>query len=338
MLAVLPLAKRMGGPREALRHALIRQNHGATHFIVGRDHAGPRPGTSGTPFYAPYEAQELVRRHQDELDIQVVGFRRMVYLQQAAAYVEEHEAPVGQPVSQISGTELRRRLLEGEDIPDWFTFPEVARELRRRYRPRAVQGFTVLISGLPGAGKSAIAGALVEMLSSLTERSITLLDGDEARHVLSPELGYSKADRERHVLRAAYVATEVTKSGGAVVCAQIAPYAANRRDARRLIEPWGGFLLVHAKTPLHLCEALDRKGLYAKARAGLVSHFTGVSDSYEVPADADLVVDGAALTPHQSALRIVEALRGKGFLPSGAYASADAAQEGYRGGSATKAS
>lgn len=321
MLAVLPLAMRMAGPREALWHALIRQNHGATHFIVGRDHAGPRPGPSGKPFYAPYAAQGLVQKHEAELGIQVLQFRKMVYLQQSSTYVEEDEAPRGHTVLQISGTELRKKLREGAEIPGWFTFPAVARELQRRFRPRADQGFTVLITGLPGAGKSAIARALVEMLRDRTERSITLLDGDEARHLLSAELGYSKEDRERHVLRAAYVATEVTKSGGAVVCAHIAPYAATRREVRRLIEPWGGFLLVHVTTPLDTCEARDPKGMYAKARAGLVPHFTGVSDSYEIPWDADLVV-GAAMTPDQSAVRIVEALDRRGFLPSTAESSA----------------
>jgi sulfate adenylyltransferase len=316
MLSLLPLAMRMGGPREALWHALIRQNHGATHFIVGRDHAGPRPDQTGVPFYHPYAAQQLLERHEAELGVQIVQFRRMVYLAKADRYVEEQDAPVGLPVSQISGTDLRARLASGADLPDWFTVPAVSHELRRRFRPRVDQGFTVFISGLPGSGKSTIARCLAEKLRDLGNRNVALLDGDEARHQLSSELGFSREDRDRHVLRVGYVAAEITKSSGVAVCALIAPYAASRREVRRMVEAGGGFVLVHVDTPLEICESRDRKDLYAKARAGLVPQFTGVSDPYEQPMDADIVVDTVSRTSDQAAQGIVEHLRYVGYLPS----------------------
>jgi len=313
MLSLLPLAMRMGGPREALWHALIRKNHGATHFIVGRDHAGPRPH-AGASFYSPYAAQELLERHESELGVQIVRFHKLVYLADAQTYVEEEEAPPGVATLQISGTEMRSRLARGMELPSWFTVPAVADELRRRYRGRAEQGFTIFFTGLSGSGKSAIANALVFALRDLGGRSVSLLDGDEIRQRLSSELMFSREDRDRHVLRIAYVATEVTRSGGVAVCAPIAPFASTREEARRLIEPYGGFVLVHVDTPLEVCEQRDRKGLYAKARAGVVPHFTGVSDPYEPPTDADVVVDTVNQTPPQAAERILEHLRSAGYL------------------------
>jgi sulfate adenylyltransferase len=313
MLSLLPLAMRMGGPREALWHALIRKNHGVTHFIVGRDHAGPR-AHAGRSFYAPYAAQELLQRHESELGLRIVKFHKLVYLADARSYVEEKEAPPGAATLQISGTEMRSRLAQGMELPSWFTVPEVANVLRRRYKGRAEQGFTVFFTGLSGSGKSAIAGALVFALRDLGGRSVSLLDGDEVRQLLSSELMFSREDRDRHVLRIAYVATEVTRSGGVAVCAPIAPFAATRAEVRRMVEPCGGFVLVHVDTPLEVCEARDRKGLYAKARAGVVPHFTGVSDPYEPPTDADVVVDTVSQTPQQAAQLILEHLRAAGYL------------------------
>jgi sulfate adenylyltransferase len=315
MVSLLPLAMRMAGPREALWHALIRQNYGATHFIIGRDHAGPRPDLTGVPFYHPYAAQELLQRHEAELGIQIVKFQRMVYLADSGTYVEESEAPAGLPVLQISGTDLRARLALGADVPAWFTVPAVADELRRRFRARADQGFTVFFTGLSGAGKSTIARSLVEKLSELADRSVSLLDGDEVRQQLSSELGFSREDRDRHVRRIGYVAAEITKSGGVAVCAPIAPYAAARRDVRRMVEAGGGFVLVYVDTPLDICEKRDRKGLYAKARAGVVSQFTGISDGYDEPKDADIVVDFTQ-TPDEASQRILEYLREMGYLPA----------------------
>ncbi len=314
MLALLPLAMRMAGPREALWHALIRQNHGATHFIVGRDHAGPRPDGTGVPFYPPYGAHELLQRHEGELSVQILHFRRLVYLTSTDTYVEEQEAPAGAHALHMSGTDLRARLARGAELPDWFTVPAVSAELQRRYRPLSQQGFTVFLTGLSGSGKSTIAHTLVEKLRSLTDRNVALLDGDQARQRLSSGLGFSREDRDRHVLRVGYVAAEVTKSRGVAVCASIAPYADTRAAVRRMVEDGGGFLLVHVDTPPANCELGDRKGLYAKARAGLLEHFTGISDPYEKPSDADLVVDNVSMSAEEASSRIVEKLYAMGYV------------------------
>jgi sulfate adenylyltransferase len=248
--------------------------------------------------------------------VQIVRFRKMVYLAKADRSVEEQDAPVGLPVSQISGTDLRARLARGADLPEWFTVPAVSHELRRRFRPRVDQGFTVFISELPGSGKSTIARCLAKKLRALGNRNVSLLDGDEARHQLSSELGFSREDRDRHALRVGYVAAEITKSSGVAVCALIAPYAASRREVRRMVEAGGGFVHVHVDTPLEVCQSRDRKDIYAKARAGLMPQFTGVSDPYEQPMDADIVVDTVMRTPDQAAQGIVEHLRCLGYLPS----------------------
>jgi sulfate adenylyltransferase len=327
MLSLLPLAMRMAGPREALWHALIRKNHGATHFIVGRDHAGPRAGDAGHPWYHPYAAQELLHEHQAELGIQVVPFRRMVYLSGARSYVEEHDAPTGVAVLQISGTQMREQLAQGVQLPEWFTVPAVAEVMRRRFRPRREQGFTVFFTGLSGSGKSTIAKSLAVRLRDHGDRSVSMLDGDEVRRRLSSELTYSPVDRERHLLRIAYVAAEVTKSGGVAVCARIAPSASTRREIRRLVEDFGGFFLVHVNTPLAVCQARDRKGLYAKAKAGLVEYFPGVSDRYEAPTDADVVVDTTLQTADEAADSIIVRLQERGYLPSVATTSEPAAGE-----------
>jgi sulfate adenylyltransferase len=314
MLSLLPLAMRMAGPREALWHALIRKNHGATHFIVGRDHAGPRPDLTGLPWYQPYDGQELLERHEAELGIGIVRFRKMVYLAGENTYVEEQEAPVDVPVLQISGTEMRERLAQGVQLPEWFTVPAVAEVMRRRFRPRSEQGFTVFLTGLSGSGKSTIAKSLAVRLRDHGDRSVSLLDGDEVRRRLSSELTYSPEDRERHVRRIGYVAAEVTKSGGVAVCARIAPLAGTRNQIRRLVEDVGGFVLVHVNTPIEVCEARDRKGLYAKARAGLVEHFTGISEPYEEPTDAEVVVNTENETPDEASQRIIDHLEKRGYL------------------------
>ena len=316
MLSLLPLAMRMGGPREALWHGIIRKNHGVTHLIVGRDHAGPGPDSEGRPPYHSYEAQELFARYERELGVTMVPFRQMVYVERDDAYVPEDEAPEGARVVSISGTELRRRLAEGDELPHWFTTPAVAAELRRTFPPRSEQGFTVFFTGLSGSGKSTIANVLCARLLELGGRHVTLLDGDLARQHLSNELGYSREHRDLNVSRIGFVAAEITKSGGIVVCAPIAPYDKTRREVRRLIEPGGGFLLVHVGTPLAVCEERDRKGLYAKARAGLLSQFTGVSDPYEEPCDAEVVVDTRIESAEQAAERILDYLRESGYLPA----------------------
>jgi sulfate adenylyltransferase len=316
MLSLLPLSMRMGGPREAVFHAIIRKNYGCSHFIVGRDHAGPGSDSSGKPFYGPYDAQELLQQHEDELGVKMVPFRMMTYVEDLDAYYPDDEVPEGKRALTISGTELRQRLAEGRDIPEWFTFPEVAEELRRSYPPRKSQGFTVLFTGLSGSGKSTIANALISKFLEMGGRPVTLLDGDLVRKHLSSELGFSKEHRDINIRRIGYVASEITKNGGIAVCAPIAPYDAVRKEVRSMIEPVGGFILVHVATSVEECERRDRKGLYAKARAGIIPEFTGVSDPYEVPADADVTIDTESTSPDEAAQQVLLHLEHEGYIGS----------------------
>ncbi len=313
-LALLPLAMRMGGPREAVWHAIIRKNHGCSHFIVGRDHAGPGADENNKPFYGAYEAQELLRSHQEELGITMVPFNMMVYLQDQDTYVPEDEVKNGARTLNISGTELRQRLSEGREIPSWFTFPDVVRELQRSYPPRHQQGFTVFFTGLSGSGKSTIANVLRVKFLEMGGRPVTLLDGDVVRKHLSSELGFSREHRDLNIRRIGYVASEITKNGGIAICAPIAPYDAMRKEVRSMIQPHGGFILVHVATALEVCEQRDRKGLYAKARAGLVQHFTGISDPFEAPQDADMVIDTANMSPEEATHAIFRHLEGQGYI------------------------
>lgn len=313
-LSMLPLAMRMGGPREAIWHGLIRKNHGCTHFIVGRDHAGPGKDTDGKPFYGPYDAQELFKKHEAEMGVAMVPFQMMVYLQNEDRYVPADEVQNGSKVLDISGTELRQRLNEGRDIPSWFTYPEVVQELRRSYPPRHKQGVTIFFTGLSGSGKSTIANALITKFLEMGGRPVTLLDGDLVRKHLSSELGFSKEHRDINIRRIGYVASEITKNGGIAICAPIAPYEATRQAVRQMIEPFGGFILVHVATSLEVCEQRDRKGLYAKARAGIVKEFTGISDPYEAPPKAEVVIDTAKLSPEEAAQAIILHLEREGFI------------------------
>ena len=313
-LSMLPLAMRMGGPREAIWHALIRKNHGVTHFIVGRDHAGPGNDSNGKPFYGPYDAQELFKKHQADIGVTMVPFQMMVYLEDQDRYVPEDEVPKGSRVLNISGTELRRRLNEGSEIPGWFTYPEVVHELRRSYPPRHRQGVTIFFTGLSGSGKSTIANVLVNKFLEMGGRPVTLLDGDLVRKHLSAELGFSKEHRDINIRRIGYVASEITKNGGIAICAPIAPYDATRKAVRSMIDPWGGFILVHIATPVETCEQRDRKGLYAKARAGILKEFTGISDPYEEPKDAEVVINTADLTAEEAAQEIILHLEREGFI------------------------
>ena len=314
MLSLLPLAMRMGGPREAVWHAIIRKNHGCTHFIVGRDHAGPGSDSKGEPFYGPYDAQELLKAHQDELGIEMVPFKMMVYLQEKDAYVPADEVPQGMEAKSLSGTELRERLATGREIPRWFSFPEVIAELRRTYPPRSKQGFTVFFTGLPSSGKSTVANVLMVKLLEIGGQPITLLDGDLVRRHLSSELGFSKEHRDINIRRIGWVASEITKNGGIAICAPIAPYDSVRKEVRQMICDRGGFILVHVGTPLEVCEQRDRKGLYAKARAGIIKEFTGVSDPYEEPADAEVVLDTDGVTPEECAQRVILHLEKQGHI------------------------
>jgi sulfate adenylyltransferase len=313
-LSLLNLAMRMAGPREALWHAIIRKNHGLTHFIVGRDHAGPGKNSQGKDFYDPYAAQELVRQHQAEVGIEMVDFKQMVYVQEKAQYYPIDEVPEGCTVLDISGTELRRRLREGLEIPDWFSFPEVVTELRRTSPPRARQGFTVFFTGFSGSGKSTIANALMVKLMEMGGRPVTLLDGDVVRKHLSSELGFSKEHRDINIKRIGYVASEITKNGGIAICAPIAPYAATRREVREMVEQYGAFIEVHVSTSIEECERRDRKGLYKLAREGKIKEFTGISDPYDVPDSPELRVETENVDVDNCAQQVILKLEAMGLI------------------------
>lgn len=313
-LSLLPLAMRMAGPREALWHALIRKNYGCTHFIVGRDHAGPGKNSKGQSFYEPYAAQELVSRCQDEIGIHIIPFQEMVYIKERHQYCQSHEVKPGETVLSISGTELRSRLLKEEPIPDWFSFAEIITELRASYPPKHKQGFTVFLTGLSGSGKSTLANALRIRLMSLGKRNVTLLDGDLIRNILSTGLGFSKEDRNLNVKRIGYVASEVTKVGGIAICAAIAPFASARNDNRQMISENGGYIEVFLSTPIAECERRDPKGLYVKARKGEIKGFTGISDPYEEPINPELVIDTAKHSVNESIDQIISFLEQAGYL------------------------
>jgi sulfate adenylyltransferase len=313
-LSLLPLAMRMAGPREAVWHALIRKNYGCSHFIVGRDHAGPGPNSKGEDFYGPYDAQELVVEHQEELEIEMVPFRQVVYVANKAQYVPRDETEEGDDILSISGTEFRRRLQEGLEIPDWFSYPSVVQELRKTHPPRHQQGFTVFFTGLSGSGKSTIANALMVKLMEMGGRRVTLLDGDVVRKHLSSELGFSREHRDLNIMRIGFVASEITKNGGIAICAPIAPYAATRRAVKEMVSAGGGFVEVHVATSLEVCEERDRKGLYAKARAGIIKEFTGISDPYEAPENPELSIDTQDITPDHAAHLVLVKLESLGFI------------------------
>ena len=313
MLSLLPLAMRMGGPREAVWHGIIRANYGCTHFIVGRDHAGPRDG-SGKPFYGPDDARNLAKEHEEEIGAEIVGFEEMVYQEDKGGYVARSEVPEGARVLSLSGTELRDRLRDGRDIPEWFSYPDVIERLRERYPDRSRQGFTVFFTGLSGSGKSTIANILMAKLMEIGPRPVTLLDGDIVRKNLSSELGFSKEHRDLNIQRIGFVASEITKNGGIAICAPIAPYAHTRKQVRDVISSYGGMIEVHVSTPVEVCEERDRKGLYAKARAGLIKGFTGIDDPYEAPENPELALDTTKMGAEEAAMEIIKRLQQEGFL------------------------
>jgi sulfate adenylyltransferase len=315
-MSLLNLAMRMAGPREAVWHGIIRRNHGCTHMIVGRDHAGPGKNSAGEDFYGPYDAQELFREHQDEIGVEMVDFKHMVYVQERAQYEPNDEIEDRDSVTilNISGTELRRRLREGLEIPEWFSFPEVVKELRRTSPPRSQQGFTVFFTGLSGSGKSTIANAMMVKLMEMGGRPVTLLDGDLVRKHLSSELTFSKEHRDINIRRIGYVASEITKNGGIAICAPIAPYTATRRAAREMIEAYGAFVEVHVATSLEECERRDRKGLYKLAREGKIPEFTGISDPYEAPETPELRVDTEGTDVDFCAQQVLLKLEGMGLI------------------------
>jgi len=314
LLSLLPLAMRMAGPREALLHAIIRKNHGVTHFIVGRDHAGPGKDSMGNDFYGPYDAQELVAKYEDEIGIKMVPFKMQVFIKERSEYAAIEEVKENETAMNISGTDLRSILKEGREIPEWFTFSEVSKILKESHPKAELQGFTVFFTGLSGSGKSTIANGLMAKLLEETNRRITILDGDLVRQHLSSELGFSKEHRNLNIQRIAYVASEITKHHGIAICAPIAPYAEQRANARSLIEPFGKFIEVYVSTTFEQCEERDVKGLYAKARKGLIKGFTGLDDPYDIPEKPEVKVDGASSDPVLEVNKILDFLKSKSLL------------------------
>ncbi|MCO5566121.1 hypothetical protein L7F22_019797 [Adiantum nelumboides] len=318
-LALLPLAMRMGGPREAVWHAIIRKNFGVTHFIVGRDHAGPGKDSSGKDFYGPYDAQTLVTKYAGELGIEMVPFQMMTYLPSTDEYQPIDEVPAGTQTLDISGTELRKRLRTGAAIPDWFSYESVVKTLRESYPPKTKQGFTIFLTGLYNSGKDDIARALQVKFNEQGGRSVSLLLGETVRSELSSDLGFTREDRDKNIQRIAFVAAELTRAGAAVIAAPIAPYESSRKAAKETIQKTGGsgnFFLVHISTPLQVCEATDRRGNYAKARAGQIKGFTGVDDPYEIPSDdqVNLRVDLTKMTVAEAVHSIVLLLEADGLI------------------------
>jgi sulfate adenylyltransferase len=313
VLALLPLAMRMGGPREALWHAIIRRNHGANHLIVGRDHASPGSDSTGKPFYGPYDAQALVERHREEIGVGVVPFSELVYLPDEQRYEESAKVPPGARTASISGTQVRDQYLNaGRALPEWFTRPEVAEILAETYPPRHRQGVCVWFTGLSGSGKSTTAEVLTVLLLE-HGRQVTLLDGDVVRTHLSKGLGFSKEDRDVNIRRIGYVASEITRHGGVVVCAAVSPYRATRDEARALVGA-DHFVEVFVDTPLEVCEARDIKGMYAKARRGEITGFTGIDDPYEAPLRPEVRLDTTVNSPDKNARLILDYLATRGFV------------------------
>ncbi len=314
LLNLLPLAVRQAGPRIALLHALIAKNYGCTHFIVGRDHGSPGLDREGRPFYGCRQTRQMAEAMAGEMGIEVLGFEEMGYLPDEDVYRFADQVPAGSQILRLSGSQIHDRLRSGRRIPEWASFPEVVAELQRAWPLPRRQGFTVFLTGLSGAGKSTIAKVLCSRFLEIGDRPVTLLDGDIVRHHLSSELSFSKEHRDVNVRRIGFVASEITKNRGIAICAPIAPYAATRSEIRRMIEGYGGFIEVHVSTALEVCERRDRKGMYAKARAGLIRGFTGVDDPYEVPEAPELRVDTQGLTPDEAAQEVLLYLGQRGYI------------------------
>ena len=314
MLSLLPLAMRMGGPREALWHALIRKNYGCTHLVVGRDHAGPGNDKEGNAFYGPYDAQELLIKYQDEIGIEMVPFKFMVFLPQEDRYEAVDEIKKEVEYQTISGTELRQLLEKGRGIPEWFTYKKVAQELELSHPPLTERGLTIFFTGLSGSGKSTLANGLLVKLLEEGSRPVTLLDGDIVRTNLSSELGFSKKHRSLNVQRIGYVASEITKNGGIAICAPIAPYEADRRINRALISDLGGYIEIYVNTSLEKCEERDVKGLYELARKGIIKKFTGISDPYEAPKQAEIVINSSGTPPEELVDQIIIRIKKLGYI------------------------
>jgi len=313
VLSLLPLAMRMAGPREAVWHAIIRRNYGANHFIVGRDHAGPGIDSTGKPFYGPYEAQEMLEQYEDEIGVKMVPFLWMVYLPDKEEYVTADQIPEGVKANSISGTQVREEYLaQGKILPEWFTRKETAEILAEAHPPLHRQGLCLWFTGLSGCGKSTIASALIPMLME-HGRQASVLDGDVVRTHLSKGLGFSKEDRDTNILRIGFVAGEIARHNGTVVCAAISPYRSTRNEARKMSGA-DRFVEIWVNTPLEVCEERDIKGLYAKARRGEIKGFTGIDDPYEEPLNAEVVLNTVDKSPEENARAIIEFLEERGLI------------------------
>ncbi|MBT3311589.1 MAG: bifunctional sulfate adenylyltransferase/adenylylsulfate kinase [Desulfobacterales bacterium] len=314
MLNLLPLAIRFASSRDALLHMIIFKNYGCTHFIVGHDHAGPGKDSNGKSFYKSDEAQKLAEEYSDEVGVEVMPFKEMVYLPFEEEYCSSDQVSKGTETKSLSGSDIRKRIMSGKKIPEWATFPEVIEELRKAYPPPRLQGLTVFLTGLSGAGKSTIAKVLFSRFMEIGERPVTLLDGDVVRQNLSSELNFSKEHRDINVRRIGFVAGKITKNRGIAICAPIAPYSGTRAEIRAEIEKYGGFIEVFVSTPIDECERRDRKGMYAKARAGLIKGYTGVDDPYEAPDLPEVSIDTTNLTPGEAAQEILLYLGQKRYI------------------------
>jgi sulfate adenylyltransferase len=313
LLSLLPLAMRMGGPREALWHAIIRRNHGANFLIVGRDHAGPGNDSTGKPFYGPYDAQVIVEQYAEELGVDAVPFQMLVYLPDEDRYEEVTKVTKETRTASISGTQVREQYLQnGKQLPEWFTRPEVAEILAETYPPRYRQGACIWFTGLHNAGKSTTANVLTTLLQEYG-RNVTLLDGDVVRTHFSDGLGFSKEDRDEHVRRIGFVAAEIVRHGGIAVCAAVSPYRATRNEVRNMVGQ-ENYVEVFVNTPLEICEQRDTKGLYARARRGDIIGFTGIDDPYEVPQHPELTIETLTYTPEDNARMVLSMLIEQGFV------------------------
>ena len=313
-LCLIPLSNRMAGPREALLHAIIRKNYGCSHFFVLPNYADPGNRDSGKQYYHQNAAQKLAVKYKDEIGVEMVTSSNFVYVKEKDSYLPETEVKKGMETFSITENELRNRLTHFAQLPNWFTFPEIEHELIRLYPIRNRQGFTIFFTGLSGSGKSTIANAFIAKFLETGNRPVTLLDGDIVRKSLSSELGFSREHRNINVRRIGFVANEITKNGGIAVCAPIAPYESVRKQIRQLIEQTGGFVLIYVSTSIEVCEKRDRKGLYAKAKSGIIKEFTGISDPYEIPKNADITIDSSELSPDEAACQIILHLQNNQYI------------------------
>lgn len=314
VLNLLPLSMRLSGPKDALLHTIIAKNYGCTHFIIGRDHASPGIDAGGNPFYQTNVAHRLTQEYSREIGMTIVPFEELVYLPFEDEYRSQDQVAKGTQYISFSSSDIRERIRTGRNIPEWATFPEVVAELKKAYPSPDKQGFTVFLTGLPGAGKSTIAKVLYSRFLEMGDRPVTLLDGDIVRQNLSSQLSFSKEHRDINVRRIGFVASEITKNSGIAICAPIAPYNATRAEIRKNIETHGGFIEVHVSTPIEECEKRDRKGMYAKARAGMIKGFTGVDDPYEFPESPEVRIDTTDLRPDEAAQEILLLLGQKGYI------------------------